>query len=118
LGCGLTLGARVKSDDVPVSRTRHIMFAVNLGGEGEEPGVLNQQPPGALDSKWLSVTRKTVPQLVADGHQFLICPNDALALPDECADRVYTNSVPIDTTNAWFGPGAIVGDSAYPETRW
>lgn len=81
------------------------MFAINLGGEGEEPGVLNQQPPKSLDSTWRSVSRKTVAQLVVDGHQFLICPNDALAIPDECVDRVYTNSVPIDTTNAWFGPG-------------
>lgn len=81
------------------------MFAVNLGGEGEILGILNQQPPRAAQPGWFSVTGKTLGELVAAGQTFLICPNDALAIPDECVDTAYTNSVPIDTTNAWFGPG-------------
>ena len=80
-------------------------FAVNLGGEGEIPGVLNQQAPNAASQKWRSVSRNTLVELIAAGHHFLICPNDALTLPDECVDVVYTNNVPVDVTSAWFGPG-------------
>ena len=33
-------------------------YEVNHGGEGEIPGVLNQQPPAALRPNWRSVTGK------------------------------------------------------------
>jgi hypothetical protein len=79
-------------------------FAVNLGGEGELPGILNQQPPGAAGPTWFSVSRKTLVELIRDGHTFLICPNTALALPDECVDTVYTNNVPVDKPSI-LGPG-------------
>ena len=77
-------------------------FAVNLGGEGEEPGALNRQPPhmfspdrgtardvsdGGAGPDYATVLRR--------GHDFLLCPNDRLALPDGCVDRVFTNGVPI-----------------------
>lgn len=80
-------------------------LALNLGGEGEIPGVINQQGPWALLPKWwASRTGKTFHQLVADGHIFLICPNMPLPFPDDSADLVYTNSVPVDM-NSLRGPG-------------
>jgi ubiquinone/menaquinone biosynthesis C-methylase UbiE len=84
------------------------MFAVNLGGEGEIPGVLNQQPPWALDPSWISATKnnsgKTIRELEAEGHQFIIAPNEQLPFADESVDIVYTNSVPIDRVTH-KGPG-------------
>lgn len=81
------------------------MFVVNLGGEGEVPGALNQQGPWVLTPGWRSSQGgRTMAELYADGHCFLICPNDAITLPDECVDQVVTNSVPIDV-RTWMGPG-------------
>lgn len=81
------------------------MFRVNLGGEGEAPGVLNQQRPFALSPNWRSVSGKTIAELVADGHDFLICPNEAISLPDESVDEVISNNVPVDTVHPFYGPG-------------
>ncbi len=72
------------------------MFAINLGGEGEIPGILNQQPLEAAGPNWYSIGTRTLIELIRDGHQFLICPNTVLALPDECVDKVYTRNVPVD----------------------
>ena len=84
------------------------MTAVNLGGEGEVPGVLNQQPPWALSPGWRSTTLgnpgKTISELEAEGYQFVIAPNDRLPFGDESVDVVYTNSVPIGITTH-LGPG-------------
>lgn len=84
------------------------LFVVNLGGESEVPGVLNQQPPWALNPGWRSTTignpGKTIRELEAEGHQFAIAPNDRLPFADESVDVVYTNSVPIDMTTH-LGPG-------------
>ncbi|HET6575160.1 MAG TPA: methyltransferase domain-containing protein [Fimbriiglobus sp.] len=84
------------------------MLAVNLGGEGEFPGVLNQQPPWALNPGWRSTTLgnpgKTIRELEAEGHQFIIAPNDQLPFADESVDVVYTNGVPIDVLTH-LGPG-------------
>jgi hypothetical protein len=78
---------------------------VNLGGEGEVAGALNQQGPWALQSGWASSrTGQPLDQLAAAGHEFLICDNLTIPLPDDCADEVLTNSVPVDTTT-WLGPG-------------
>jgi hypothetical protein len=80
-------------------------LTINLGGEGEIPGVINQQGPWALGPAWRSSRDgKTLQELVADGHNFLICPNDPLPFPDNSVDRVYTESVPIDKTT-WLGVG-------------
>jgi hypothetical protein len=81
------------------------MFAINLGGEGEIPGVINQQGPWALAPNWFrSRDGRTFRELVNDGHVFLICPNVPLPFPDESVDLVYTDSVPIDK-NTHLGPG-------------
>ena len=85
------------------------MFAgaieINLGGEGEIPGVINQLCPWVLTPGWTSSqTRHTLPQLAAAGHVFLICENLHLPFPDDSVDLVYTNSVPIDR-NTHLGPG-------------
>ena len=80
------------------------LLVLNLGGEGEVPGVLNQQPPQATRAGWHSVYGKTLAELVAAGHAFLICPNNAIALPDESVDTVYTNNVPVDQVST-LGPG-------------
>jgi hypothetical protein len=80
-------------------------YRVNLGGEGESPGALNQQGPWALEPSWASGgTSLSLGQLVAAGHEFLICDNLSVPLPDGCADEVLTNSVPVDV-NTWLGPG-------------
>jgi SAM-dependent methyltransferase len=81
------------------------MFAINLGGEGEEPGVINQQGPWALEPNWFcSVDGRTFKELVAAGLVFLICPNLPLPFPDGTFDCVYTNSVPLDRPTP-YGPG-------------
>jgi prepilin-type processing-associated H-X9-DG protein len=68
-------------------------LVVNLGGEGEEPGVINQQGPWVLNPNWrCSRVGRTLQQLFADGHVFIICPNTPLPFP-------------VDTTTAWLGPG-------------
>lgn len=81
------------------------LLRINLGGEGEVPDVINQQEPAALESNWLSSKFvQTLRELVADGHDFLICPNLELPFPDESVDEVITNSVPVDFVTA-RGPG-------------
>jgi hypothetical protein len=81
-------------------------FRVNLGGEGEVPGVLNQQGRWVvLHAGWRSSQMgQTFADLVRAGHEFLICDNTQLPLPDGCCDEVITNSVPIDWTTP-FAPG-------------
>ena len=80
-------------------------YRVNLGGEAGCLGVLNRQGPWATQPGWAaSRTSGTLGQLVAAGHDFLICDNLAIPLPDGCADEILTNSVPIDVTT-WLGPG-------------
>ncbi|HKI37887.1 MAG TPA: hypothetical protein VKA46_38895 [Gemmataceae bacterium] len=80
-------------------------FRVNLGGEGEVPGVLNQQGRWVLTRGWRSSeTIQTFKQLVDAGYRFLICDNLDLPLPDECCDEVLTNNVPpFDSVTHW-GP--------------
>jgi len=78
---------------------------LNLGGEGELPGVINQQGPWVLSPNWFcSRDGRTFQQLVDDGHVFLICPNIPLPLPDDSVDVVYTNGVPLDRVTH-VGPG-------------
>ena len=82
------------------------MFAINLGGEGEIPDVLNQQGSWVVtNSHWRSSREgKTFGELIAEGHNFLICSNLHLPLPDESVDVVYTNGVPVDRISI-LGPG-------------
>lgn len=77
---------------------------VNLGGEGEVPGALNQQGARVVHPGWTSSAGgETLEAPVVAGHAFLVCDNTAIQLPDGSADAVYTNSVPIDTVT-WLGP--------------
>ena len=81
------------------------LFRMNLGGEGEEPGVLNQQGPWVLHPTWRSSgTSQTLAELIAAGHVFLICANAAIALPDESVDEVITNSLPPFDDVTFLGP--------------
>lgn len=80
-------------------------FVVNFAGEGEVPDALNQQPPFVLGPNWRSQDRRTAAELVVAGIPMLICPNDAVPLPDNCADEVYVNNAPIDTSHPFYGPG-------------
>ena len=80
------------------------LVRVNLGGEGEVPGVLNQQPPFALLPSWRSQSGKTVAELQAAGIPMLIAPNDRLPFANDSVDEVITNNVPVDRLAA-YGPG-------------
>jgi hypothetical protein len=78
---------------------------VNLGGEGEVPGVLNQQGPWVLDPAWRSSRdSKTLGELLAEGHAFVIADNTQLPFADNSMEEVFTNFVPIDQTTQ-LGPG-------------
>ena len=78
-------------------------YLVNLGGEGEVPGILNQQGRWVLTRQWRSsATSLTFKQLVDGGHSFLICDNLDLPLPDGCCDEVITNNLPpFDSVTHW-----------------
>jgi hypothetical protein len=81
------------------------ILRVNLGGEGEVPGVLNQQGPWVLDPTWRSSRAgKTLQELLAQGHQFLITSNTNLPFAADSIEEVITNSVPIDVVTH-RGPG-------------
>jgi hypothetical protein len=81
-------------------------FRVNLGGEGEIPDVLNQQPAWAVEATWRTsqLPARDLRDCVRGGLRVLLCPNDDIPLPDECADEILTNSVPIDIAT-WLGAG-------------
>jgi hypothetical protein len=77
---------------------RRPITTINLGGEGEVAGVVNQQRPAALSAAGgASLTGEALEQLALTGHDFLICPNTRLPINDDSVDLVITNSVPIDT---------------------
>lgn len=81
-------------------------FRVNLGGEGEVPGVLNQQGRWVVLDPLYRSSRKvlTFAQMVAAGDEYLIADNTALPLPDECCDEVITNDCPPPDTVTYLGP--------------
>ncbi len=82
------------------------LYRVNLGGEGEVPGVPNQQgrwvvlDPGYRSSQG----GLTFAQMIAKGDDYSIADNTRLPLPDACCDEVLTESVPIDIVT-YRGPG-------------
>lgn len=85
--------------------TRRPITVINLGGEGESPGVVNQQHRAVLSAGWLlSRPGMTLEQLAAQGHDFLICDNTDLPINDGSVDLVITNSVPVDVVT-YAGPG-------------
>lgn len=77
---------------------------LNLGGEGEEPGFINQQPLWRDLGSSASRTGQPLRDLVQMGHPFLFCDNTNLPFPDSSVDEIVTNGVPIDRTTPW-GPG-------------
>src|SRR4051812_7340664 len=80
-------------------------WRINLGGEGEGAGVLNQQGRWGLGPHWrASATALTIQQLVNAGHQFLIADNSNLPLPDDSFDEVLTNNVPPMDSWTHLGP--------------
>jgi hypothetical protein len=72
-------------------------FRLNLGGEGEEAGAINQQPPWRAESK-AAISRNGQPLLsiATQGEPLLFCDNIQLPFPDDIIDEVLTNSVPLD----------------------
>ncbi len=80
-------------------------FRVNLGGEGEVPGVLNQQGRWVFGPHYHSSQGSlTFAQMVAAGHDFLIADNTSIPLPDACCDEVITNNVPPVDSHTHLGP--------------
>jgi hypothetical protein len=81
-------------------------FRINQGGEGEVPGVLNQQGRWVvLQPSWRSSwTGQRIEDLVRAGHQFLIADNMSLPLPDESFDEVLTNNLPPFDSATYLGP--------------
>jgi hypothetical protein len=78
---------------------------VNLGGEGEIPGVLNQNGPWIVEPGWVSSHKRlSLWELVSAGHQFLICENLNLPIPDDSVDVVITNSIPKVDRVTHLGP--------------
>jgi hypothetical protein len=80
-----------------VSKGRAIT-AINLGGEGEVAGTINQQRPAALSPLWGSCVHGHSLEQLAKTGDFLICRNEALPIADRSIDLVITNSVPLDST--------------------
>jgi hypothetical protein len=75
------------------------LWRINRGGEGEVPGVLNQQGRWVVRGGYRSSRAgQTFAHLVNAGHDFLLADNVALPIPDGSVDEVITNYVPIDRT--------------------
>jgi hypothetical protein len=81
-----------------------VYFRLNLGGEGEEPDVINQQPEWVTSSAHWKTMGPRLTKFIAAGEAFLFCRNTELPFPNSSVDSVFSNSVPIDTTT-WLGPG-------------
>jgi hypothetical protein len=78
---------------------------INLGGEGEVPGVLNQQGPWAVRRGWRSSrSGQSLQALARAGHPFLIADNVNLPLPDAAYDEVITNNTPPEDWRTNLGP--------------
>jgi hypothetical protein len=77
---------------------------LNLGGEGELPDVINQQPQWVTSPQARSSVGTRLSALIAGGNDFLFCRNTALPFPDQSVDVVFSDGVPIDI-NTWLGPG-------------
>jgi SAM-dependent methyltransferase len=97
-------------------------FRINLGGEGEVLGVLNQQGRWViLDPAWRSSrTGRLFADLVSAGLDFVIADNQTLPFPDDFVDDVLTDSVPLDQ-NGYYGPGVQTSEIKRilkPGCRW
>jgi hypothetical protein len=81
-----------------------IRLRVNLGGEGEEPDCINQQPPWVDSDTPMSRTGQPMSILTRAGVPMLFCDNLDLPFPDGYVDEVITNNVPVDLGMMWQGP--------------
>src|SRR5258707_1839073 len=80
-------------------------FRINLGVEGEVPGVLNQQGRWVVRRGWRSnAAGQTFSALIRAGADFLIADNVSLPLPDSSFDEVLTNNLPPVDSVTWLGP--------------
>lgn len=80
-------------------------ISVNLGGEGEIPGVINQNLPAVLQDGWRSsAAGRTLTDLQAEGHQFVISQNTALPFGNNSVRTVFSNNTPIGG-QFFLGPG-------------
>lgn len=79
------------------------LFRLNLGGEGEAPDYINQQPPWCDLNSVISRNGLPYRSLSSVGIPFLFCDNTNLCFPDSTVDSVVTNGVPIDQVT-WLGP--------------
>ena len=78
---------------------------IDLGGEGEVSGVLNQQGRWVVQPGWRSSRGGlTFRALVQAGHPFLIADNVDLPLPDASCDEVITNNTPPEDSVTMLGP--------------
>jgi hypothetical protein len=104
---GLAGGAEADAAKIGVEGSSE-QTVVNLGGEGEVPGAINQQPASALEPEWgasrTEVAGKSLTELQALGEQYVVADNSALPFAATSIDQVITNSVPIDIDTP-MGPG-------------
>ena len=77
---------------------------LNLGGEGEEPNCINQQPDWRDLNDVASRSGSPLRVILIGGHPFLFCSNLQLPFPDNSVQEVITNGVPVDRNTLW-GPG-------------
>lgn len=84
--------------------TLQVALRLNLGGEGEVPESINQQPPWQDLNSIISRNGLPYRTLSAVGVPFLFCENTSLCFPDSTVDSVITNGVPIDRGMTWLGP--------------
>lgn len=81
-----------------------MLLRLILGGEGEVPNTINQQPEWREWSDPASQSGAPLRKALMGGEAFLFCSNLSLPFPDETVDEVVTNNVPIDRPTLW-GPG-------------
>jgi hypothetical protein len=77
---------------------------LNLGGDGEETDVINQQPEWSTSPGSRRTIGGRIDSLVAAGHPFLFCQNANLPFADGGIDFVFSNNVPVDQMT-WLGLG-------------
>ncbi|HEX5136850.1 MAG TPA: hypothetical protein VFY93_07760, partial [Planctomycetota bacterium] len=83
--------------------------AINLAGEGEIPGVVNQNIKIIMDPAWRTsrggLTLSEV-RALSYNPKFVVSANERLPFRSDYFQTVYTNSAPIDKTTI-FGPGVV-----------
>lgn len=89
---------------VPATSAAQAGLRLNLGGEGEALGYINQQPHWADLCSAVSRSGQPLRDLLRLGEVCLFCQNIRLPFPDATVDQIVTNGVPIDR-NTWLGPG-------------